>query len=313
MSLLLDALKRAEQAKRAKSEEAASGIVPSDMPPVPNASQRPAEKRAPYSGPERRELQLTDREGDVPPRETTVPPLSTLAKSPLPSDASVPVQASAHIRRANVSMPRAFTPATPAHIATEAAQEGAPSVAPSVNREIAKPVLIGRSSAPIAPISRPSRAPWLAPLIAVGFVAVGLAGWYGWQELSRSLSTSTNRAPQAADVAVLPAAPTTGQVLATVPPSAPSAALIEPALPPLLPPPLPDVVTARPTPITRLAISPNNPRELTERERLAQSLKQSPTGREPPVRLRLSQSIEAPRVAPELTAAYAALTRGDYA
>jgi tetratricopeptide (TPR) repeat protein len=41
-------------------------------------------------------------------------------------------------------------------------------------------------------------------------------------------------------------------------------------------------------------------------------LKQSPTGREAPVRLRLSQSIETPKVSPELTAAYAALTRGDY-
>jgi Flp pilus assembly protein TadD len=303
MSLLLDALKRAEQAKKAKSDETASGIAPSGVPPVPSASQRPAEKRVPYNGPERRELQLTDREGDVPPREMSAS-----------SDTSVPVQAAAQIRRANVSTPRALTPLPTTTTATEAAQQAAPSVAPSVNREIAKPVLVGRSPAAVAPASRPSRAPWLAPLIAVGFVAVGLTGWYGWQELSRALSTSADRVPQVPDVAVLPAAPTTGQIVVAAPPSAPLAAVtvIEPALPPLLPPPLPDVAPPRSTPITRLATAPNNPRELTERERLAQSLKQSPTGREVPVRLRLSQSIEAPKVSPELTAAYAALTRGDY-
>ena len=326
MSLLLDALKRAEQAKKAKSDEAASGIASSGAAP-----QRPAEQRAPYSGPERRELELTDREGDVPHREATVSPLSTLAKSPIPADPSVPVQASAHSRRANVPV----LGATPAPHPTDTAQEPARSSAPPINREIAKPVLIGKSSVASAPVSRPSRAPWLAPVIAVGFVALGLVGWYGWQALSLSLSTNSssnsNRAPQVAEVtgsgaavlpAVLPAAPTTGQIVATIPSSAPSSAppvaaiLAEPALPallpPLLPPPLVDMAAPRPMPITRLATSQNSPREFTERERLAQSLKQSPAGREAPVRLRLSQSIEAPKVAPELSAAYAALTRGEY-
>jgi Flp pilus assembly protein TadD len=312
MSLLLDALKRAEQAKKAKSDEAASvstfvSTSGSAQPRSPDTPTRTAEKRVTYNGPERRELQLTDREGDVLPRETPSPS-SALSKSPLHSpstDGSVPMQAAAHIRRTNVPTPRTLPPA-------EAVQDAAPPAAASVNREIAKPVLVGRSSAAGAPISRPTRAPWLAPLIAVGFVAVGVAGWYGWQELSRSLSTTANRVPQTPDAVA--ASPATGQIAAIVPPPAPSApaSVIEPALPPLLPPPLPDVMPSRPTPITRLATSPNNPRELTERERLAQSLKQSPTGREAPVRLRLSQSIEAPKVSPELAAAYAALARGDY-
>lgn len=326
MSLLLDALKRAEQAKKAKSDEAASGSAPAGTAPLgtapanawqtPSASPRPGEQRAPYEGPERRELQLTDRDGDVAPHET---PSSTLAKpaSPLPlSDSSVPVHAAVHIRRTNVPAPRVITPA-------EAVQEAAPSAVASVKHGSAKPILVGRLStadAPISKPSRPSRAPWLAPLLAVGFVAVGAAGWYGWQalSLSRSLSSSS-KPPQAPDlaasgVALLPAAPRTGQIVATVPSSAPSATLtlVEPTLPPLLPPPLADLVIARPIPITRLATSQNSSRELTERERLAQSLKQSPAGREAPVRLRLSQSIESPKVAPELTTAYAALIRGDY-
>ncbi len=315
MSLLLDALKRAEQAKKAKSDEAAFiSTSGSAQPSAPDTPTRTAEKRVSYSGPERRELELTDREGDVPSREM---PASTLAKSPLPSsspDGSVPVQAALHLKRTHVPTPRTLGPA-------EAVQEAAPPAALPVNRGLAKPVLVGRSSpadVPL-PISRPSRSPWLAPLIAVGFVAVGVAGWYGWQELSRSLSISTsttaNRASPVPDVAALPAAPTTGQIGVTVPPTASSATatVLEPALPPLLPPPLPDAAQPRPTPITRLPTSANNPRELTERERLAQSLKQSPSGREAPVRLRLSQSIETPKVSPELTAAYAALTRGDYA
>lgn len=313
MSLLLDALKRAEQAKKAKSDEAAFVSTSGNaQPSAPDMATRTAEKRVSYSGPERRELELTDREGDLPSREM---PSSTLAKSPLPlssPDGSMPVQAALHLKRTHVPTPRTLGPA-------EAVQEAALPAALPVNRGLAKPVLVGRSAPADASISisRPSRAPWLAPLIAVGFVAVGAAGWYGWQELSRSLSISTststtaNRAPQPPDVAALPAAPTTGQVGATVPPSAP-ASVVEQALPPLLPPPLPDTAQPRPTPITRLAASANNPRELTERERLAQSLKQSPTGREAPVRLRLSQSIETPKVSPELTAAYAALTRGDY-
>ena len=149
MSLLLDALKRAEQAKKAKSDEAASGSAQPGSPPTPP---RTAEQRVSYSGPERRELQLTDREDDVLPRETPsasapqLPSLSPpLSKSPSPSpspspDGSVPVQAPGHVRRTNVPTPRTLAPA-------EAVQEAAPRTAAPVNSEIAKPVLVGRSSA----------------------------------------------------------------------------------------------------------------------------------------------------------------------
>jgi Tfp pilus assembly protein PilF len=308
MSLLLDALKRAEQAKKAKSDEAALGAVPSGAPDMPRASQRPIEKRVPYAGPERRELQLTDRDADSPPLQTAQSSPSALAKSPIATDATIPVPAAAPIRRANVSTARA--PGS-APAATEARPEAAPSIAP-INREIAKPTLVGKSPAAAAPVSRASRAPWLAPLIAVAFVAAGAAGWYGWQELSRSLSTTTNRVQPRPETAT--ASPTTGPIVATAPPS-PSvsvAAATEPSVPPLLPPPLASAAPLRSLPITRASNAQERPRELTERERLAQSLKQSPSGREAPVRLRLSQSIDAPKVSAELATAYASLTRGDY-
>jgi Flp pilus assembly protein TadD len=303
MSLLLDALKRAEQAKKAKSDEAASGSASPDLPRTKPAT----EKRAPYSGPERRELQLTDRELDAaPPQEASAPPRLVSSSSATP------------VRRVAAQTPPSRSGAT-----LESQQEHATSTATASNRDLAKPALVAKQASP-APITRPSRAAWLAPLVAVGFVAVGLAGWYGWQELARSFvnTTTANRpavvtppvqsstAPAVAAGAIPSASITTGQIAAAnQTPQSPA----EQALPPLLPPPLPEAATPRPTPITRLPNLPNSARELTERELLAQSLKQSPASREAPVRLRLSQSIDAPKVSPELAAAYAALTRGDYA
>jgi tetratricopeptide (TPR) repeat protein len=299
MSLLLDALKRAEQAKKAKSDEAASGSVSPDLP-----RNKPAtEKRVPYSGPERRELQLTDREVEA------TPPQEALASPKLVSSSSA-----APVRRVTTQTPPSRSGAT-----LENQQELASSTATTSNRDMTKPVAKQANPAPIMrPSTRPSRTPWLAPLVAVGFVAAGLAGWVGWQELSRSLTTVNRQVPvtsstaPAATVGVIPSASvTTGQITA-VNQTPQSQYAAEQALPPLLPPPLPEAAAPRPAQITRLPNSPGSTRELTERELLAQSLKQSPASREAPVRLRLSQSIDAPKVSPELTAAYAALTRGDY-
>jgi tetratricopeptide (TPR) repeat protein len=312
MSLLLDALKRAEQAKKAKSDEAAAGSTAADLSPAASTENWPRalEKRAIYHGPERRELQLTDREGHETPaaQETSAPP-----RSGSPSSSAT---AAAPIKR--------IVAHAPSSRSSENQQDIAPFPAPTSNRDILKPALVAKSSGPIA---RPSRAPWLAPLVAVGFVAVGVAGWYGWQELSRSFAT-TNRSVVATPVVTPPvassAAPavpagaipsasiTTGQIASENQTPPVSASIAEQLLPPLLPPPLAESAAPRSIPITRLPNLPSSTRELTDRERLAQSLKQSPTGREAPVRLRLSQSIETPKVSPELTAAYAALTRGDY-
>jgi tetratricopeptide (TPR) repeat protein len=303
MSLLLDALKRAEQAKKAKSDEAAAGSTAADLSPAASTENWPRalEKRATYHGPERRELQLADREGHETPAvpETSAPP-----RSGSPSSSATAV---APIKR--------IVAHAPSSRSSENQQDIAPSSAPASNREITKPVLVAKQASPAVPIARPSRAPWLAPLVAVGFVAAGLAGWVGWQELARSLATTNRSVPVASAVpvgAIPSASSTTGQIAPAnqAPSASPSAS--EQSLPPLLPPPLPEAATPRPTPITRLPL-PNSARELTERELLAQSLKQSPAGREAPVRLRLSQSIDAPKVSSELTAAYAALTRGDYA
>ncbi len=307
MSLLLDALKRAEQAKKAKSDEAAAGSTAADLSPAASADNWPRalEKRATYNGPERRELQLTDREG----HETPAVPEPS---APSRSGSSSTTTAAAPIKR--------IATHTPSSRSSENQQDIAPSTVLAGNRDITKPVLVAKQVSPV-PITRPSRAPWLAPLISVGFVAVGVAGWYGWHELSRVFATTNQPiittppvASSTAPIVPIPSASiTTGQIASENKTPPMSASVAEQSLPPLLPPPLPETALPRPAPITRLPNLPTSSRELSEGERLAQSLKQSPVSRDAPVRLRLSQSIDTPKVSPELTAAYAALTRGDYA
>ena len=329
MSLLLDALKRAEQAKKAKAGEAApsagAGVArPSDG----------AEKHAAYMGPERRELALTEHETtepassdapDAPDAPDESPAAASSFATALPTTFAAPASATGAplLRR-----PPASNTSARAARSTEGIQAIAPPPDSLADQHNIKPaVLISKRTAPPKTVS----APWMLPAVAVGIVVLGAVGWFGWQLFGPTLfnnSSNANRAsptapalpPASARVGQIPASTTTANSPSVAAGSA-VASVIDPAqspLPPLLPPLLPPPLANAPLPkspaiAATITTLPGPARELTERELLAQSLKQSPASREAPVRLRLSQSIDSPKVSPELSAAYSALTRGDYA
>ncbi len=254
MSLLLDALKRAEQAKRANTEGAPGNFTPSTVERT-------------------RELKL---------EEATSPPSST-------------------------------TPAAPESVQT-AGQ--APAIEP-VQREAARNVFAAKQ-----PLAAP-RPAWHAPALGIGAFALGALAWWGWKQLVPPAPTVI-AAPAATSpsASLNVAATTTGQPgtrtsATALPPTPAPTATIPPLLPPpvasapislapsrVTPPPLPPVPPVPPVP---------PPRALSERELLVRNLKSSRTAPEAPVSLKLSAKIETAVVSPQMTAAYAALLRGDYA
>jgi len=314
MSLLLDALKRAEQAKKAKAGEAApaAGVAkPGDG----------AEEHAAYTGPERRELALTEHE-TTEPASSAIPDAADESPAPAPFFATaLPTTFAAPASATGVPLlrrPPASNVSARAARSTEGIQAIAPPPDSLADRNNIKPaVLIPKRIVPPKTVS----APWMLPAVAVGIVVLGAVGWFGWQLFGPTLFNNSSNASRASPTApaLPPASASVGQIpastatanSASVAAGSAVASVIDPAqspLPPLLPPLLPPpLANATITPI------PSPARELTERELLAQSLKQSPASREAPVRLRLSQSIDSPKVSPELSAAYSALTRGDYA
>lgn len=329
MSLLLDALKRAEQAKKAKAGEAAPSAGAGVAKPGDGA-----EKHAAYMGPERRELALTEHETtepassdapDAPDAPDESPAAASSFATALPTTFAAPASATGAplLRR-----PPASNTSARAARSTEGIQAIAPPPDSLADQHNIKPaVLISKRTAPPKTVS----APWMLPAVAVGIVVLGAVGWFGWQLFGPTLfnnSSNANRAsptapalpPASARVGQIPASTTTANSPSVAAGSA-VASVIDPAqspLPPLLPPLLPPPLANAPLPkspaiAATITTLPGPARELTERELLAQSLKQSPASREAPVRLRLSQSIDSPKVSPELSAAYSALTRGDYA
>ncbi len=326
MSLLLDALKRAEQAKKAKAGEAAPNAGASADGGGGGAAKRAAKKTV-YAGPERRELALTEHETTEPasPAAPSAPAASHSPTLPTP-----PTTFASPASAANVPLlrrPPASSTADRAATSTDGAATTAQPADSIAVRDTVKPAIpVQKRNAP----PKAATAPWMLPAVAVGIVALGAIGWFGWQLLAPTFinnSSIANRATPIVPSAVStlpPASSTVGQIPSsttanpasqaagsTVATATDSAQLpLPPLFPPLLPPPLADAPAPKSVAITRI---PGAARELTERELLAQSLKQSPSSREAPVRLRLSQSIDSPKVSPELSAAYSTLTRGDYA
>lgn len=330
MSLLLDALKRAEDAKRAKQNEApkaddtANLIVaePDSVAPPPEVQQAPLIQRARAVS----ELSLE-----------ALPPIK-----PLPSTGHAQTAKPTTNRIVQATKPTARAAATPHtdlsadEVADlEAAQE-------SIQRDVAKNVFAAKQNAAqilTTASAKTGAAKWLPFVLALIFLAIGAAAWYVWREVSTisnsslapSLATNAGgRAPtpaasQANSATIGPAAANTGQLNTAAPgakttttPKSFDATAETRALPPLLPPP------AKQTPLPKLALIPSRPTEagvtlqedLTEREMLAKRLKSSGGNRitkESPVSLKLSQSIAPSAINPSLLAGYAALNRGDYA
>ncbi len=248
MSLLLDALKRAEQAKKAKASEAAPDAV------APGAgvakADGGAEKRAAYTGPERRELALTEHDtaGHETTRHETTEPTASVA--PLtPASTVLPTTFAAPASATNVPSfrrPPALNPSTRTATSPEGAQAVASPSDSLADRDNINPALVFRKR---NPPPKAASAPWMLPAVAVGMVLLWAVGWFGWQLLGPTLinnSSLVNRAAPAASV-LPPASSSVGQIpsAATMLATATNAASVAAAseadsaqtpLPPLLPP-----------------------------------------------------------------------------
>ena len=331
MSLLLDALKRAEDAKRTKKSEM----------PSPDDANQPAhsqtEKIAPVSELSLEEPYLAPSTPATVSRSAAeqTKPTSASQDYSMVSESNAPPKGSSSLSLVDESV--AVVPASVAShnrpaaaILTQATQRttsGAQSAQPSpakraaddladlaaaqesIQRDAARNVFAAKQNAK-KKSAVPSKTKWLMPLIAIIVVGIGAGGWYVWKEVassSRSAYTSGT---------LRPAAPPSNAVSSAAPgaastPTVAAPVVAELALPPLLPPPakempLPKLVSAKQTALGEA---------LTERELLAKRLMESnsvKSAKEPSVSLKLSQSIEPPRVSPTLLAAYAALSKGDY-
>ncbi len=290
MSLLLDALKRAEEAKRAKGVEGPGGT---------EEAPRKVDEPLPFE-----ELSLEDY------AQEPAAPVPPSRPAPAPSPQKRPVLDFTRDVVAPTT-PQAEANAPSARLVRQdfSLHQESQSYDAS-QRDVAKSVFSAKQT--VAGGDDSARGKWLLPLIAFLVVGLGGAGWYVWNEVTRfsrgAAGAVATRPPPPVSGPLAAAAPTTGQA---APPQA--AGTEKPAslqLPPLLPPPAQEARQAR---VAGLAAGIRADRALSERELLARNLRESSRMQKgAPVSLKLSQSIDAPRINPDVAAAYDALTRGDY-
>ncbi len=292
MSLLLDALKRAEEAKRAKQSIELKEPAPGDATP-----DQPIELAEEASGIAHAKA-LEEMLAPPPAQTSSVRPTSRISRQPLAlSLEEIAPQEAAHVERENVPPPANLPPAA----ATAKQDRGSPDAARTVFAAKQRPGVMAAAASK----------PWLLPALAVLVVSLGAGAWYVWQELSKltrpAASVAARGNPPLASVPLAPMPTTTGQAALPKPAVPPAAEPVpEIVLPPLLPPALKD---ATGNPATGLA----GPSEaaLTPREAFAKKLKETPLAAEAPVTLKLSQSFQPAPVNPELARAYEALSNGD--
>ena len=318
MSLLLDALKRAEEAKRAKLSVESAPEVSSPQTKIALAIEPPVSVRVETQPkPEPADFRLEDYKEVIPSKARPSAALSDSppAKPVAPHRESSPTAAElslldfADAKAGTTARPNARAPVSvAAQAASVKAAHAGTSVEAVQSRDVARNVFVAKQTLAAEPGSKKA---WLLPVIAVALFAIGGGGWYVWNEVAR-----VSR-PGAANVAVRPvtplpaATPGPGQV-----PRPPEAAAppkpelpVEAPLPPLLPPP------AEMAPLPKLAarVSVDTGPRLTEREALAKSLKDAAAAKELPVKLQLAKTIEIPSVNADLVQAYEALKTADYA
>ena len=300
MSLLLDALKRAEEAKRAKlavERVAASAVEPSSLPTTtsPPASSDTA-RSAQIIPNAATELQLADYE-DI-----------GAQVAPMPER-----QSEVQARLGGVTRELGLTPVdTPVIDATEPliSRVAQASKKGNADRDVAKSVFIAKQS---AQREEGAGKKWLLPAIAIGVAVVGAGGWYVWNEISRiSKPASVAARPlQTPTVQPQPSSsvqPATAQANVAMPITPP--APVEAALPPLLPPSTEQV--ALPPSLSTAKSGKSSPTQLDDREQLAKALKEIPSPREEPVSLKLARSLAPPTVPNELLEAYQSLKDANY-
>ena len=297
MSLLLDALKRAEEAKRAKL---ASGVSAVDQAPVAALatpvvapfSVRPAATPV--------ELTLEEPVASVPSNINLVAELSV----PAPDISRLSLEISPAPRAADtyaVSRNNLRTAAV------------APAVVPRVeetpSREVAKNVFAAKQALPVA--SAQPRHRWALAIIGGLLALVAGGGWYVWNEINKSGRPASMAGAIRPVVPVpqpLPAAAAgTGQLGAT-PAKTSMPDNDSGALPPLLPPPADYAPLPAATTVPTIAAG----QPPTRRELLAKSLKEAPAATEPTLKLTPSRGLDVPRVNAELLLGYEALKSGDY-
>jgi tetratricopeptide (TPR) repeat protein len=280
MSLLLDALRRAEEARRAKEVEA-------------NAT--PAKPVVATGKPARSQTKPA-----APLRELTMEELAP---------ASTPVQDFALEEMSNPDVEPYSGRAALSESARSRNAQLVPEAREVTQRDAVRNVFAAKQSGTQLPADNGKRK-WIVPLVAVAVTMVGAGAWYVWNEVSRVSQPAIARAPLQTP-ALPPASPNIGQAGSKPPGIAPASdtKVAEPALPPLLPPPL----AAAPVPKIGAPAGSASERLLTKREALAKRLRDAPTAKEAPTGLKLARSLEPPKVSPELALAYQSLANGNYA
>ncbi|MEO8386420.1 MAG: tetratricopeptide repeat protein, partial [Betaproteobacteria bacterium] len=298
MSLLLDALRRAEEARRAKeaennSAQSAASITKS-APEMPEVSPD-------FPAPE---FALAEE----PPATSTKNTIAATQPAELlpfnAYDSSLSLEA--------VASPPVVSPRQSKIVPVATYAEPHPVSQPppisqnTAQQEIARNVFAAKQ--PNSQLATESGGrKWLLPAVAVIVVVLGAAVWYVWHEIDKISRPNVARASSPPPSALPPAAPSTGQIDNKQPvPLEPAPKIDQLPLPPLLPPP------AIEPPAPKLAAIPASERAMTERETLARKLKDAPIAKEAEVGLKLSRSYQPARINPELTAAYNALAAGDY-
>ena len=305
MSLLLDALKRAEEAKRAKltsggstAEKAPGDARPAAFETSPISTRPSASMAAPieFALEEPHAPAQTPLRIDPPAEQAApTPDISRLALEisppPRPTDSYA-------VSRSNLRTTGAAPPAIAARI------DEAPS------REAAKNVFAAKQAMPVA--SAPPQRRWAIVIIGGLLALVAGGAWYVWNDINKSSRppaiANTNRLNASGSQPLPTAARTTGQLTAMPEKAIPAAQDVD-TLPPLLPPPA--AYVPLPTPVVAPVF--NAGPALSKRELLAKSLKEAPVQKEPTLKLTPSRELDVPRTNAELLLGYEALKVGDYA
>ena len=294
MSLLLDALRHAEESRRAKEASTNSTQADSVL-----AAPEPLHIHPPPASPSR-ELALDE--------STSTSPVASAEND---SAAIVPVRA----YKSGLALEEFSAPPM---VETETPRLSVPESVPSrivvetrtpqdnTQRDVARNVFAVKQPLPTS--EGGGKRKWLIPAVVGIFVLLGGGGWYVWNEINRASRPAIARTTVPPSP-LPPAAPGTGQFgnKSSSVPETMVAKVEEMPIPPLLPP------RAADAPAPTLPASFATERTLSEREALARKLKDAPVASEAAIGLKLARSNEPPRINPELSIAYQSLAGGDYA
>ena len=296
MSLLLDALRRAEEARRAKEADGNAMQADNSVAAAKTARPQPTPALHPPTAPGLEPAGAT---------EQAIEEANELAlTTALRNDLALEELPSPIINSPLAEAPFAVTAKAQHTLQTTKLKD-------ATQRDVVRNVFAAKQSGvPMA--DAPDKRKWILPLGAAIFAVVAAGGWYVWNEINRVSQPIVARStlPPAA----LPsAAPNIGQIgnLPASKPEAKAAKADEPVPPPLLPPQLTAVAD---TVLQKIPVLPRSggDKTLTAREALAKSLKEAAVAKEAPTGLKLARSVEPPKLNPELASAYQLLASGNY-